>query len=78
MVHCNVLVGKIFLLKSCRRGGGGRVRIIPAPLLHSFCSAPPEIESQLRAWSLLFTHLNVVLGFVGVDSKIFCTTVGTL
>ena len=20
------------------------------PLLHSFCSAPPEIESQLRAW----------------------------
>ena len=49
--NCNVLVGKIFLPKKLSTGGGGgRVRIIPAPLLHSFCSAPPEIESQLRAW----------------------------
>jgi hypothetical protein len=43
----------IFLSWKGKLAASTKVKIIPTPLLHSFCSAPPppEIESQLRAWS---------------------------
>ena len=39
----------IFLSWKGKLAASTKVKIIPTPLLHYFCSAPPEIESQLRA-----------------------------
>jgi hypothetical protein len=49
----------IFLSWKGKLAASTKVKIIPTPLLHYFCSAPPppEIESQLRAWFVKKTIL---------------------
>ena len=46
----------IFLSWKGKLAASTKVKIIPTPLLHSFCSAPQEIESQLRAWAEVFQN----------------------
>ena len=77
----------IFLSWKGKLAASTKVKIIPTPLLHSFCSAPPpppppppEIESQLRAWCfpLPWSTLWWVLFIIcyTTDSDVDCCSYG--